>query len=88
MVTGIGALMMTGRASSWLMGIAALLEVLIIALVRSARCRVCGERPLVSMGLEGLKKGKWSAPSAITECPVCGDPGDGSNPRGWRWGKL
>lgn len=47
------------------------------------RCPVCGTRVavdlLTSAAVPDLGKGLFSAMA----CPICGDPGDGSNPKHW-----
>jgi DNA-directed RNA polymerase subunit RPC12/RpoP len=69
--------------SGWL-GAAAALAVLgalsVLACAALIRCRVCGERVFLTLLLEHEQR----EVTDIAACPVCGDPGDGSNPSGWR----
>src|SRR3954471_6992634 len=47
------------------------------------RCCVCGERVVAT--LYQHRSRSWFATDLrmLDECPVCGDPGDGSNPKHW-----
>lgn len=53
-------------------------------LLRRVRCPVCGTRValdlLMSAAVPHLAESLFSA----TACPICADPGDGSNPKHWR----
>ena len=47
------------------------------------RCRVCGERVVATLYQHGPRSRFANGLRMLDECAVCGDPGDGSNPKLW-----
>jgi len=47
------------------------------------RCSVCGDRVVATLFMERPRSRIFNRMSLLKECPVCGDPGDGSNPKHW-----
>lgn len=48
------------------------------------RCRICGERVVAALFLERPRSRFLDELLHLEECPLCGDPGDGSNPNHWK----
>ena len=47
------------------------------------RCRVCGERVVATLYQHRPRSQFINELRMLNECPVCNDPGDGSNPKHW-----
>ncbi len=47
------------------------------------RCRVCGERVVATLYQHESRTRFLTGLRTLEKCPVCGDPGDGSNPKRW-----
>ena len=47
------------------------------------RCRVCGERVVATLYQHRPRSQFIHVLELLNECPVCADPGDGSNPKRW-----
>jgi len=54
-----------------------------LVLGTSVRCRVCGERVVATLFHHRPRSQFIDELRLLNECPVCGDPGDGSNPKSW-----
>jgi len=54
-----------------------------LTLGTSVRCRICGERVVATLFQHRRRSQFVDELRMLNECPVCGDPGDGSNPKRW-----